>query len=98
MQKFKIKEEFNNGKDDEYVKTVSILVNPEDNGGESIILAVDVFDNGDGLPQGLYTNVHLETSCYGASSSKISLYGVGFYGLLDAMKAVEKRIGEMLEN
>lgn len=46
--------------------------NPEDNGGESLVITIDYFDNDDaahGLPNGIYDNQKLTLMSYGNSSS-----------------------------
>lgn len=80
-----------------YLKSFSYLLNPEDNGGESAYLSVDVFDNGDsehGLPSGIFTNVTLNTMCYGASSSSITLNSVGLEDIAEAVKALQEKVSQ----
>lgn len=53
------------------------VFNAEDNGGESLTLTTDYFDNGDaahGLPDGIFTNQKLTLMSYGNSAS-FELYG-----------------------
>lgn len=48
------------------------VFNEHDNGGESLTLAIDYFDNGDaahGLPNGIYMNQKLTLASYGNSAS-----------------------------
>jgi len=48
------------------------VFNAEDNGGESLTLTTDYFDNGDaahGLPDGIFTNQKLTLMSYGNSAS-----------------------------
>lgn len=63
-------------KDRDYVKTVSVVLNPKDNGGESVILDVDFYHNGDDT-NAVYTNIHIVNQCYGVHSNKQSYWGVG---------------------
>lgn len=81
-----------NGKSNGYIKTLRAVVNPNDNGGESVSLSVDVYDNGDGLKEGMFTNTKLETNCYGVSSSQITLWGIEFDALAEAVNLIEKEI------
>lgn len=76
--------------DKQYLHTFRTVANPEDNGGESVVVEVDVFDNGDSL----YYNTHIETNCYGTSKARISLYGVGFFSLFAAINAIARRLPE----
>jgi hypothetical protein len=57
-------------KDQNYVKSHSFLLNPQDNGGESIILQVDYYLNNDGYA---WNNIRFELNCYGIHSAKIEL-------------------------
>lgn len=75
--------------DRDYVKTVSVCLNPQDNGGESVTLEVDFFHNGD-AQNAVYTNVHINTGCYGVHGSKTSFYGV-------ALEAFQKAFTHMDE-
>jgi len=45
------------------------IFNEHDNGGESLSLTTSFFDNGDGIPQGLYLNQELTLSSYGNSAT-----------------------------
>jgi hypothetical protein len=54
------------------LKTLTYTLNPAENGGESLILKTEFFDNGDhakGLPNGIYTNQTLTLQSYGNSAS-----------------------------
>jgi hypothetical protein len=54
--------------------------NEEDNGGESLTLKTEFYDNGDaaaGLPAGIYTNQELSLMSYGNSAS-FNLSGAAF--------------------
>lgn len=61
--------------DKDYVKTVSVALNPEDNGGEQVILSVDFFHNGD-KENAIYVNVHFEQGCYGSHSNSQSYWDI----------------------
>jgi hypothetical protein len=52
-----------------YQYSLACSLNPEDNGGEQIVLDVDVFNNGEEN----YCNVHLEGQCYGAHSTRFTM-------------------------
>lgn len=43
--------------------------NPEDNGGESLTLTTEFFDNGDGPPNGIYCTQELTLQSYCNSAS-----------------------------
>jgi len=62
-------------KEKEYIKTVSIVLNPQDNGGESVTLEVDFFHNGD-PKDSIFTNIHITSGCYGVHSTRQSFWGV----------------------
>lgn len=85
-------------KEKEYIKTVHACLNPQDNGGETVSLEVDYFDNGDVKRPGvttIYTNIHLTSHCYGVHSTKQSLWGISLDQLHEAvsyMLEVEKRL------
>ena len=79
------------GKNQGYIKTMSVVVNPQDNGGESITLSVDVYDNGDGIPEGMFTEVMLETNCYGTSSTRVSLWS-GIESLAEAVNLLKNNL------
>lgn len=95
MREMKIRSDVNVEKstNKEYVKTVSVVINPEDNGGESVTLSVDVYDNGD-KTENIYTNTTLEAQCYGVSSSSITLWGVGFEALAEAVDKIRERLAK----
>lgn len=60
--------------DSEKVGRVDMVLNPGDNGGESVVLAVDLYDNGDkaaGLPGGIFTIGTITLNSYGNSASMI---------------------------
>lgn len=80
----------------EYVKTISCVLNPADNGGEAIVLEVDVFDNGD-KTNNIYTNMTLHSHCYGTSEASLSLYNVSVAHLGQACKLISEKISA-LEN
>lgn len=76
-----------------YIKTISTVLNPKDNGGESITLSVDVFDNGDGLDKGMFLLASLSTQSYGTSTAQISFYA--FDGLEAAVKTIRGRLNTL---
>lgn len=76
-----------------YVKTLTAVINPDDNGGEQVTLSVDVYDNGD-EKDNIYTNTRLEVMCYGVSSASITLWGVGFESLAEAVDKIRERLAK----
>jgi len=69
--------------DRDYQHTLSSCLNPQDNGGEAILLQVDVFNNGEGD----YSYTKLNTHCYGTSQVEVFL-GVGIDELKEAVDAL----------
>lgn len=58
--------------DTKLLDSVSMTLNPEDNGGESVTLTVDIYDNGDaaaGLPDGIFTLGSVSLQSYGNAAS-----------------------------
>ena len=51
------------------LKTHNFVVNPKDNGGESIVITTEFYDNGDGVPSGIYTNQKITLMSYGNSAT-----------------------------
>lgn len=96
MRIIEVKESVQPNKSDGYKFTLSAVINPYDNGGESVTLSVDVFDNGDGFPEGLFTNTEIQAQCYGVHSSSITLFGVAFGQLAEAVKKIEDKIEEKM--
>lgn len=85
-------------KEKEYIKTVSIVLNPQDNGGESVILEVDFFHNGD-PKNSIYTIVHIKSECYGIHSVRHSFGSVNldsFQKAFTHMQEVAKILGGMM--
>ena len=72
----------------DYVKTIAVTLNPDDNGGESVILSVDLYNREDSL----YTTFSLKTYCYGISSAEITCQG--FELLVKAVEQLKKELGE----
>jgi hypothetical protein len=73
----------------EYIKTVSIVLNPQDNGGESVTLEVDFFHNGD-PKNSIFTNIHIDSGCYGVHSTRQSFWGVGLESFQKAFTHMEE--------
>lgn len=86
-----IEEEIPAGKPDNYLKTYSVRVNPEDHGGSDVVLSVDVFSN-DG--EGFYHNIFLKTQCYGASAAQIGLFSVDMGLFLHAVKKLHEKVDD----
>jgi hypothetical protein len=76
-------------KDKDYIKTFTCTLNPQDNGGEAIILEVDVYKNGDGE---MYTDTHIKTQCYGTFQNTLSFFSVCHTSLLKALQLIEDGI------
>jgi hypothetical protein len=47
--------------------THSFIFNPKDNGGEALTLKTVFYDNGDGIPKGIYIHQELELQSYSNS-------------------------------
>lgn len=77
-------------KDRDYVKSVAVVLNPQDNGGEAAILEVDFYHNGD-ENNPVYTNIHIENECYGVHSNKQSYWAVG----VEAFEVAFKHMAEV---
>lgn len=60
---------------DKLLHTHHFVFNENDNGGEHLILTTKYYDNGDGIPNGIYTNQIITLQSYGNSSS-FNLCGV----------------------
>lgn len=74
----------------EYHKTLSIHLNDEDNGGESVNLKVDVYK--DTFDTNLYTSTSFILSCYGTHNSRFELWGVDYKVLKEALSLIEQEI------
>jgi len=72
-------------RDSDYVKSVSICLNPQDNGGESVTLEVDFFHNGD-PKNSIYTNIHIQSGCYGVHSNRQSFFGVSIEAFSESFR------------
>lgn len=51
---------------------VYMILNPEDNGGETVAITVEIYDNGDaaaGLSDGIFTLSNVSLQSYGNSAS-----------------------------
>jgi len=53
----------------EKIDSVSVTLNPSENGGEQAELTVELYDNGDGMPDGLYTLGTVVLNSYGNTAS-----------------------------
>jgi hypothetical protein len=72
--------------DTDYIKSAFVVLNPLDNGGESITLECDFFDDG------MYTriNINLNCYCYGSHSTSICLGNIGVEGLEKSLIQMKK--------
>lgn len=64
----------------EYFRTVALCINPNDSGGESINLELDLYDNGD-EENNIFTNLHIVAHCYGTHSTRMTLWTGGVHNL-----------------
>jgi hypothetical protein len=70
----------------EYIKTWSVILNEDDNGGEAVVLSADVFRNGDDEE---HHTIELETNCYGTSVTTVTLGGIqNIEKLLEAVSSL----------
>ena len=67
----------------DYVKTLTITLNPQDNSGESVELEIIFYKNSDGH---VYTNFSLISNCYGTSSTKVNYYNLKISDFESAFK------------
>jgi len=93
----KFSERKDQNKDHDYVKTVSAVLNPNDNGGEAVTLDVDFYHNGDD-ENAVYANVHIKSQCYGSHLNTQSYFGIdlksfeeAFKHMSEVSKTIEKR-------
>jgi hypothetical protein len=56
------------------LKTHRYCFNPQDNGGESLVLETDFYDNGDDPPDNVFTNQRLTLSSY-SNEMQLRLFG-----------------------
>lgn len=64
-------------------------------GGDSVLLSVDLFDNGDakvGLPNGFFTNISLSLQCYGSHSTEIHLSSTTLDNIINACEKLKEKI------
>ena len=78
----------------DYVKTASIQINPQDCGGESVYLEVDYFKNSDGF---VFHNTCFVNHCYGTHVSTIAYYGVDLKQIQEAIEKAQV-ISEEIKN
>ena len=69
---------------------------PQDNGGEGLFMETIFYDNGDGIPDGVYTNQTLTLRSYGNSAS-INLFGIQITPeklreLADQLEGIQKNL------
>ncbi len=64
-------------------------------GGSSVMMSVDLFDNGDikaGLPQGFFTNITISAQCYGFHETKLLLCSSSLDTIIDACNKLKNKI------
>lgn len=76
-------------KEKEYVKTVSIGLNPQDVSKESITLEVDFFQNDD-PKNSIYTNIHINSRKYDVHSATQSFWNVSLETFQKAFTHMEE--------
>ena len=74
--------------DEDYIKSAYVVLNPNDNGGQSIALECDFFHNGE--PDGAYTRIGLTLQCYDSHSTDIHLGNIGIESLEKALSQMKK--------
>jgi len=73
------------------------IFNPKDNGGEQLVLTTEFYDNGDGIPEGVYTSQQLSLQSY-CNSANFELMGCSITSeilrkLANELDAVKSRLG-----
>jgi hypothetical protein len=87
-----MKKTIKSGMAKEYQYTLTTRISDiSDPSGEEVKLEVDVYDNGD-KTNNIFTNAHITAQSYGTSSIRLTLWGPGFGGLLEACKKIEKEL------
>lgn len=74
--------------DQDYIKSAYVVLNPNDNGGQSIALECDFFHNGE--PDGVYARINLQLYCYDSHSTDIHLGNIGIQDLEKALSQMKK--------
>ncbi len=72
----------------------SETINKKANSGEAVELTIELYDNGDGIPNGVYTNILINAICYGTHSTVLNITGCD----LDCLINVCNSLKEKLEN
>lgn len=78
---------------------VSTVLNPESNGGEAIVLSVEIFDNGDaaaGLQDGIFTIGSMTLNSY-CNTSSMSLGSISPEILREFADKLEAKLVEVEE-
>lgn len=76
----------------EYEKTLHCTLNPYENGGESLRVIVDVFSVKGETKEAKYTNVHIDTQCYGVHSNRLTLWTIGLSELIEGLLKIREKI------
>lgn len=76
----------------EYICSYSKILNPHDNGGEQVDIEVDVYKEQGEKP---FTNMTINTHCYGTHKTSISFYGtIDINTIINALTSIKERIYE----
>lgn len=68
-------------------------INKETNEGESVVLTLEVFDNGDGIPNGVFTNISINANCYGTHSMNFTMYsGSKIDDFIDVCNSLKEKL------
>ena len=79
----------------EYSHSVSTLLNPKSNGGESIGITVDYYKRSDGT---IYNDVRFSGTCYSSFNVSFNIFGSGLFGCgLDDLKEAIQKIEKLNE-
>lgn len=80
-------------KDPDYVKTISTVLNPQDNGGEAITISTHIFDNGNGglRENHIYMMTKISLQSYGRAAE------INFGGALN-FDRLEKHLKKLQED
>ena len=70
-----------NDKVEGYVKTLSVVLDPNNKVGEAVSLSVDVYKKENGEA---FHNIHLRANCYGTHCSTISMYNMPIESFMSA--------------
>lgn len=70
----------------------SETINKKDNGGEAVDLTIELYDNGDGIPNGIYTNILIDAICYGTHSTVLSINSCDLDDLINVCNSLKEKL------